>query len=178
MRNISIFSPIFWGIILVLAGILMILNYIFKLNIPVLKFLFGFILVYIGISLIFGFKGFYRIRSYNDGKTSVFSEMNIKPETIDKEYNIIFSKANIDLSNLSSDDIGKYIEINCVFGSSIIKIPSNLPIKIIGSTVFGNVSLPNNQHNSFGDINFKSSESDNYIYIDVNVVFGSIYFEY
>ncbi|HPC38552.1 MAG TPA: LiaF-related protein [Exilispira sp.] len=175
VKGYSIFNAIFWGLVLVAAGVLLILNYIFKLNIPVFKILIGLILIYIGIYIILGYKGV-RIESYNDGKTAVFSDMSIKPEKVESEYNIIFSRGEIDLSGLKEEDIGKHIDISAVFGSAIVKLPSDFSVKVRGSAVFGSVTLPNKQSMGFGDINYSSGESDKFVYIEANAVFGNIVF--
>lgn len=174
-RGHSVFNAIFWGLVLVIAGVLMIINYIFKLNIPVFKILIGLVLIYLGVYIILGFKG-WKVQSYYDGKTAVFSDMSIKPEKVENEYNIIFSKGEIDLTNMKTEDIGKHIEISAVFGSAVVKIPSDLPIKVRGSAVFGSVTLPNKQSLGFGDIRYDSSETDSAIYIEANAIFGNIVF--
>ncbi|MFN3411475.1 MAG: LiaF domain-containing protein [Exilispira sp.] len=175
IRGHSLFNAIFWGVVLVAAGVLLIINYLFKLNIPVFKILIGLILIYIGIYIILGFRG-WQAQSYNDGKTAVFSDINIKPEKIESEYNIIFSKGEIDLTSIKAEDLGKHIEISAVFGSAVVKLPADIPVKIMGSAVFGSITLPNKQSLGFGDINYSSSESNNPVYIEANAVFGNIVF--
>lgn len=176
IRGHSLFNAIFWGLVLVAAGVLMIINFIFKLNIPVFKILVGLVLIYIGVYIILGFKG-WRMESYNDGKTAVFSEMNVKPDKVENEYNIIFSKGEIDLSGMTNEDIGKHIEISAIFGSAVVRLPKDLAIKVRGSAVFGSVTLPNKQSLGFGDINYNTSTtSDNAVYIEANAVFGNIVF--
>ncbi len=175
MRGHSLFNTIFWGLILVIAGLLMIINYIFKLNIPVFKILLGLFLICLGVYLVIGFKG-WRHESYNDGKTTVFSEMSITPETVEDEYNIIFSKGEIDLSNISNENLGKAIEISAIFGSASVRLPTNFPVKIKGSAVFGSVTLPNKQSLGFGEVKFQSSDSTEALYIEANAIFGNIVF--
>lgn len=174
-RGYSVFNSIFWGLVLVAAGVLMIINYIFKLNIPVFKILVGLVLIYIGVYIILGFKG-WKIQSYYDGKTAVFSDMSIKPEKVESEYNIIFSKGEIDLSAMTEADLNKHIDISAVFGSAVVKLPANLPVKVRGSAVFGSVTLPNKQSLGFGDIRYDSAQGDSAIYIEANAVFGNIVF--
>lgn len=174
IRGHSLFNAIFWGLILVAAGVLMILNYVFKLNIPVFKILVGLVLIYIGVYIILGFKG-WRIESYNDGKTAVFSEMNVKPEHVENEYNVIFSKAEIDLTGMTENDIGKHIDISAVL-SAVVRLPANINVKISGSAVFGSVTLPDKQTVGFGDVNYNTSENSNAVYIEASAVFGNIVF--
>ncbi len=175
IRVHSLFNAIFWGLVLVIAGILLILNFLFKLNIPVFKILVGLVLIYIGVYIILGFKG-WRVESYNDGKTAVFSDMSIKPEKVENEYNIIFSKGEIDLSGMTNADIGKHIDISAIFGSASVKLPADLPVKVRGSAVFGSITLPDKQSLGFGDVNYNSSEGSEAVYIEASAVFGNIVF--
>ncbi len=175
IKGYSMFNAIFWGLVLVVAGILMILNYVFKLNIPVFKILVGLVLIYIGLYIIFGFK-YWKVGSYNDGKTAVFAEMSVKPEKIDNEYNVIFSKGEIDLTAITNSDLGKNIGISAVFGSLVVKLPADVPVKVESSAVFGTITLPDKQNMFFGESDYKTSDSDQFIFIEASAVFGTIVF--
>ncbi len=44
-----LFSDIFWGIVLILTGVSIILQLVFKINIPVFPIVIAFLLIYAGI---------------------------------------------------------------------------------------------------------------------------------
>ena len=112
MRFLS--SGIFWGFIVILFGVGILLKSVFHVNIPFFKIFIGIIVILFGVSIIFN-----AINSRRNN--TVFGEYNFNSGTIEKEYNIVFSKAAMDISNFDfSNYNGEFIKINSVFSSSEI----------------------------------------------------------
>ena len=145
MRFLS--SGIFWGFIVILFGVGILLKSVFHVNIPFFKILIGIIVILFGVSIIFN-----AINSTRRNNT-VFREYNFNSGTIEKEYNIVFSKAAMDISNFDfSNYNGEFIKINSVFSSSEIYLSRNFEYEIRADSVFGVVRLPNGESVSFGNI--------------------------
>lgn len=144
MRFLS--SGIFWGFIVILFGVGILLKSIFHVNIPFFKIFIGIIVILFGVSIIFN-----AINSRRNN--TVFGEYNFNSGTIEKEYNIVFSKAAMDISNFDfSNYNGEFIKINSVFSSSEIYLSRNFEYEIRADSVFGVVRLPNGESVSFGNI--------------------------
>lgn len=47
-------SKLFWGALVIIAGILIILGGVFKINIPIFRTLFALFLIYIGVHMLMG----------------------------------------------------------------------------------------------------------------------------
>lgn len=141
-----LYSGIFWGFIIILFGIGILLKSIFHINIPFFKILVGIIVIFLGISIIFN--------AINSRKyTAVLGNHNFRSASFEKEYNIIFSKGNIDFNNLDfSNYNGEVIKINSVFSSSEIYINKNFEYEIRASSMFGVIRMPNGENVSFGNI--------------------------
>ena len=155
MRFLS--SGIFWGFIVILFGVGILLKSVFHVNIPFFKILIGIIVILFGVSIIFN-----AINSTRRNNT-VFREYNFNSGTIEKEYNIVFSKAAMDISNFDfSNYNGEFIKINSAFSKSEIYLSRNFEYEIRADSVFGVVRLPNGESVSFGNIarleNAKNSE--------------------
>lgn len=168
-------AGVFWGLLLVLTGIAMIFS-IF-LSISLLRVLFSLFLILIGISILFGKKGIFTKRpSHHD---NIFNDRIIRDFPSDqREYNVIFGKTTYDYRNFSLNQ-GKTIRIklNTVFGSSEIMINGSLPLKIKIDSAFSEVSLPDNTSSVFGPAYYTSpayNETLPYLFIEANVVFGSL----
>lgn len=163
-----IFSGLFWGILVILIGISIILNSVFHLNIPIFKIFFALFFIYLGISMITGTN-----TGHKDEKTAIFTELkDIKPTQ--NEFNTIFASTNIDLKDLKR---AEEFRSNTVFGSTTITIDSKKPIKIIASSAFGEIKLPNKDTANFGEITYttKSYKDDkNSIVVYTSVVFGGV----
>lgn len=164
-------SGIFWGTILVLIGLSIILKIVFGLNIPVIRVLFALFLIYWGVKLIMGvsFKK-------DDSNTVIFDEKEIKFNNEKKEYNTVFGKASIDLTGISAIDSSGTTEINIVFGSADVFIDERIPLRIKSSAAFGAINFPDETQISFGNRVYKTAaslESGKYPEVEINVVFGN-----
>lgn len=167
MRFLS--SGIFWGFIVILFGVGILLKSVFHVNIPFFKILIGIIVILFGVSIIFN-----AINSRRNN--TVFGEYKFNFGTIEKEYNIVFSKGVFDFTNFNfSNYNGEFIKINSAFSKSEIYLSRNFEYEIRADSVFGVVSLPNGESVSFGNIarleNAENSELKR-INLHVSSVFG------
>lgn len=168
MRFLS--SGIFWGFIVILFGVGILLKSVFHVNIPFFKILIGIIVILFGVSIIFN-----AINSTRRNNT-VFREYNFNFGTIEKEYNIVFSKGVFDFTNFNfSNYNGEFIKINSAFSKSEIYLSRNFEYEIRADSVFGVVRLPNGESVSFGNIaRLENAENSGLKRINLHVssVFG------
>ncbi|WP_408956271.1 hypothetical protein [Natroniella sp. ANB-PHB2] len=164
-------SGLFWGVLLILFGISSILKS-FNIHLPFFRIIFSLFFIYLGLTILLGGPIF-----RTDKNTVLFGERRIAvTDEIDKEYNVIFSSGEIDLSNLELEN-NKRLEINTIFGSSVIKVNPNTPIRIVASSAFASIRMPDGDNVVFGESTYHSKgfeEKNNYIEIEANVVFGSL----
>ena len=167
MRFLS--SGIFWGFIVILFGVGILLKSVFHINIPFFKIFVGIVVILFGISIIFDAVKFKKIEA-------VFGDYNFNSGTIEKEYNIVFSKAAMDISNFDfSNYNGEFIKINSVFSSSEIYLSRDFQYEIRAESSFGTVRLPNGESVSFGNIaRLENAENSGLKRINLHVssVFG------
>ena len=167
MRFLS--SGIFWGFVVILFGVGILLKSVFHVNIPFFKILIGIIIIFFGISFI--------VDAMSQRKSeAIFRNYNFNFGTIEKEYNIVFSKGVFDFTNFNfSNYNGEFIKINSAFSKSEIYLSRNFEYEIRADSVFGVVSLPNGESVSFGNIarleNAENSELKR-INLHVSSVFG------
>ncbi|MGB4640371.1 MAG: hypothetical protein WBH95_10405 [Caldicoprobacterales bacterium] len=158
----------FWGILLIGIGILLILKYQFKLNISMPRIIIGVLFIAMGVSALMG--GFVvKNRSdmfFSDGKVEI-----VDPE---KEYNVVFGNMVIDLSTISIDELRDNIQINTIFGNTLIKINPEIPTVIKISSAFGSGNTPDGSTIVFGDHTYRTGEGTPALVIEANVVFGKI----
>ena len=170
-----LFGGLFWGVLLVLLGASIIIKAVFKINIPFFRIGFALLLIYFGAKLLFGWSGI-----KTDRNTTMFSETKVEYLVPGSEYNVVFGKSTIDLSNIDISGGKEKVEISVVFGSGIIYINQDIPMKIKISTVFGDTKMPVGNVSFFGDYVYKTgsyTEGEDYLRLDVDVVFGSVVIE-
>jgi predicted membrane protein len=167
----------FWGVLLVIVGLTMIIKVVFHIDIPVFRVLFAFIFIFIGIRILAG--------NSNSGKQDkrpeniIFGDTNFAINNkITKEQNILFGRGFIDLRNIDSTSLPTEIEINTVFGSAEIIIPKNIQVRIKIDAAFAGATLPNNNTSAFGSSFYESPGFDAnkpFLYIKTSVAFGSLH---
>ncbi len=168
-------AGIFWGILLMLIGLGIVIRVVFNINFPVVKFIIAFFFIFIGIKLLIG--NFNVIDRHGDENTTIFSESKI--DGLDenfKEYNVVFGSSIIDLRDVDISEGSKEVKINTIFGGTVIKIKENSPYKIKADAAFANAKLPNGNTAAFGTGKYESDTFDrekNHIYIKCDVVFGN-----
>ena len=169
-------ADLFWGLIVILIGIGIVIRVVFNIDFPVVKFLIAFFFIFIGIKILVGNFDF-RKGNMNDN-TTVFGESKIVGIQGDqKEFNVIFGSSVIDLRDIDLSEGSKEIEINTVFGGTVLKIDDKTPVKIKAEAVFGNAELPNGNAATFGTNRYESesfNKDSSYLYVKADVVFGSL----
>lgn len=157
----KVFSSVFWAVMLILAGVLVLVNHLFNLDIKVFGVLFGVFVILLGISIITGNSG------YKGDHTVVFSSSN-RHVTSEDDVNVIFSSSNVNLDDFE----GKSVEVNSIFSS--VNLKSSRPMKIKASCAFGSVQTRDGGMLSFGDRKWDIEGEGEPINVEINCVFGSV----
>ena len=164
-------SGVFWGAMLVLLGTSMIIKTVFKIDIPIFRLIFALIIIYWGVKLLFGTS-----LKKSDENNVIFDNARITQVEDGGEYNVIFGKSVIDLSDIELTEKSSEVEINIIFGSGEIYLNPEIPVKILSSAVFAEGKLPKGSVNFFGDHVYKSptyEEGEKFLKIELNTIFGS-----
>lgn len=159
------FGNLFWGILLVLWGISMILRG-FGISLPLAKVFFAVIIILFGIKLLVG--GSWKM------KTGGIHSRSVKGDKI--EYTTLFASQNIDLKHVRPGD--KPIEVTVVFGSAYVELPADVVFEVEPTTVFGSMITPRQSHFGFGDNRqvFNEGSSGEKVFIEANSIFGRLEF--
>ncbi len=172
-----LFTGLFWGAILILAGLLVVLNGILNLQIPTFRIIIAVIFVAVGITLL---SGGFKIPRQADNNSVVFGTGKIEPQAgATNEYTIVFGSGLVDLSDIVPDKGIVNVKVTTAFGSGVIEIKSGTPVRIKATAAFGDVRLPDDSYVSFGHNVYESEnikKSGNYLSIDATAAFGSLKF--
>jgi len=167
-------SSIFWGIILILIGLSLILKVAFNVDFPFFKFLLALFLIYLGIRIFIG-KDFRLFSDAYDEHTVIFSQRTITSVENGKEYNVIFGNGIFDLRNFQySGDDEITVKLNTIFGSSEVLINDSIPLEIRAHTVFAGSKMPDGNTSAFGEAKYSHAGYSNspLLRIESNTVFG------
>jgi len=172
---------VLFGIFMVVLGLGLVLRVVFHLDFPVGRFILALFLILVGVRILLG----NRMDFFWHGESNkdiIFSERYIDGSSLnEKEYNVVFGSAKIDLSKVNLKDVRESLKVNAVFGGVEIKVDRNMPLRVKAEAAFGAVNIPNESVGGFGSSDFKSKNynSDNpYLYIKASAVFGGIEIKY
>ena len=166
---------IFWGILLVLLGLSLILKVAFNFDFPLMRIVIALFFIYLGVKVFIGKD--IRIFSHNNSENVVFfGERTIHPDEDGREYNVIFSHGIVDLRNYNyTDSQTIHIKLNTVFGSSDVIYNDTIPIRIKATSAFAGTKLPDGNTSAFGTFEY-NSDGKPAIYIETSTVFGQTFF--
>jgi len=166
-----LFSGLFWGVVIILLGITVILKAVFHVDIPLFRIIFALCIIYFGLRVLVG--GFH---GGKERQTVVFGESRLSL-TDDSEYNVVFGKGSLDLSGVEPGDRSDAIEFTTVFGKGTLIVNPNVPMRIKVSSAFGGVRMPDGTNIAFGDYTYRSKaykEGSPFLNIKAAVVFGNL----
>lgn len=166
-----LFSEVYWGSLIILAGVLLIVKNVFHVEIPVMGIIFPIIIITLGISMLTGFKG------QSDSQRAIFSESNVTADSSNAEYSVVFGKGVYDLRGVKPTDKNVKIEINSVFSSAFVTVDPATPMRIKIESAFAGGNVVNGKVAAFGDNVYRSASfNENAPFVDVqaHVVFGSL----
>lgn len=171
----------FWGIVIIVVGVLVLLNSIFGIDLPIFKILFGFFLIYWGIQVIFGglsINSSFSLHNRSNEHEAIFAKSiftyPLANQDDDKEYITVFGQSELDLTSLVEFP-SESLEMVTVFGKTKLIVKKGIPLEIKSQTVFGASLLPDGNKNAFGDFNYRSSavkEGAQSLKVNSQVIFG------
>lgn len=169
-----LFSGFFWGGILVVGGLLLIVNSIFHFNIPTFKILFALVLISIGISLL---TSTHKWQGMSGPNFVIFNEsrMEMSKDLETQDFSVIFGKGEVDLTSLATTGKNYKIQVSAVFGAVDLILSNSQPIRIRANSAFGGIDLPEHDIGGFGNQIYQSpgySEDKPHLDIELNAVFG------
>jgi hypothetical protein len=167
-----LFSEVYWGALIILAGVLLIIKNVFHVEIPVMGIIFPIVIITLGISLLTGFKG-----KSTDSQRAIFSESTVTADSANAEYSVVFGKGVYDLRNIKLADKIVKVEINSVFSSAIVKVDPATPMRIKVESAFAGGTVVQGKVAAFGDNIYRSAsfkEDAPFVDVEAHVVFGNL----
>ena len=168
-------AGIFWGVILIIIGLSIILRIFLDVN--VFRIVIASVFILIGIKMLIGRQVFHY---HGDDRHVAFGEriINSAPED-GTEYSTVFGKTVYDFRNATNFPTGETkISVNTVFGETDILLPKDVEVQVKADAAFANAMMPNGNTISFGSTMYDSDVSDtgNFprVKINASVVFGNL----
>jgi predicted membrane protein len=174
--KIELFNAAFWGVILIIIGILLIIKYMFNIHFPIGRIVIAILFIYFGLRILIGHHGACCHMRSNTENSAAFTEQEFHYSPNLRDYKCAFGSCSLDLSDISVTE-NKTIEISAVFGEFRLKISKDANYTIQSNTAFGSTVSPDNSSYGFGQRTYYSpnyKEDLPHLTIKTNVAFGSI----
>ncbi len=171
------FGGLFWGILLILFGLSIVLKTVFHIDLHLGRVFFAAVVILFGISILTGRNVFHnRVHRDGDSVTSVFSDGEFDRGPIQKEYNIIFGKDVIDLRDWNPEKDPINVSMNVIFGSAELLLPDNTQTTVKGTTIFGSSRYPDGETAAFGERTYRQAgtREGHSLFVESNTIFGSL----
>ena len=174
--KMELFNNAFWGLLLIIIGILLVIKLLFNIQFPVFRVVIAILFIYLGLRILIGHQGFSWNMKNGSENSAAFTEQTFHYNPEQNNYSCAFGSCSLDLSDISVTE-NKIIEISAVFGEFRLKINKDANYAIFSNTAFGNTLSPDNSSYGFGQ---RTYYSPNYkpelphLTIKTNVAFGSI----
>lgn len=169
---------LFWGLLLILIGLSLIIKIVFNIDFPIIKILFAFLFIYLGIKILIG-RDFSIFHHDDNGQTILFSEKNFSSLEDGKEYSVIFGGGKLDFRTIALPDSETvHCKINTIFGGTEIVLDQNTSVQIKANTAFAGSKMPDGNSSVFGTINYttdSSSMKKPKVILETNTVFGGLH---
>ncbi len=164
-------SGLFWGVLLILLGLSVILKAVFHIDLPLFRILFAVLLIYLGVRVLVGERG-----CGPGGHSVLFGRQDLRPVDGQDRYAIIFAQGSLDLSELAAAGTSRTIELSTIFGEGRLIVPQGVPFRIEASAAFASVRLPNGNSVAFGTMRHADNWTDGGPGLDLRVhaVFGEV----
>ena len=171
-------SSLFWGIILIVIGLSLVIKIVFNVDFPIFKIIIAFIFIYIGLKIMLG-DGFRPLHHQYSDNDVVFGQSKFNNIQDGKEYNVVFSKGNFDFRDVQLKPDGPtFVKIHTVFAGSQILIRKDTPVRIRVEAAFAGAQLPNGNSTAFGSTLYSSDSLDTtkpFLDIQAEIVFGGLH---
>ena len=138
MKMVSLIDGIFWGVLLIIVGVWFLVRRYVPVHIPVIRVIIAVLFVYLGVRVLV------RGPVVQDRNTMIFSDSTALHYTPDRgrDYNVIFSRGDVDLTTVAVSATSIRAEVNVVFGNATLHINPATPAKVKMTSAFGTVDAP------------------------------------
>lgn len=167
-------AGLFWGILLIVIGLGVILRVLFEVNI--FRIIAAVFFILIGIKMLIGKS---LIPHEFRGNHVFFGERTERTNPVNHtEYSTVFAKTVYDFRDMKElNDKGMEISFKTAFGHTEVLIPEHIPVRIKTEAAFSSARMPDGNSTVFGTIKYNSESIDStasVLQINANVVFGEM----
>jgi predicted membrane protein len=173
----------FLGLLFIFIGVQILIKFFFQVSIPLFRILLALVFIYIGVSIFIGRPVFRSFRGMYSENTTIFGSYTNSfqdKEVSSENISIVFGEKTINLNGIKIKGKKASLKLDCAFGYMRVLLDKKIPVRVVGNSAFGTVSLPELNTVVFGTNKYESpgfSTDTPHIEIIASVAFGQISFK-
>ena len=157
----------FWAILFLAIGVILLIQTVFKIDLPIVRIAIGLFIMYIGFKIIAGGFGV-RVNRFKVDKIStetetVFSNSNdLKVRQNDgglnRKFSTAFGSSTLDLRDLTTEELATEFKIENAFGRTRVLTNPATPIIAQIDSGFASVQVRDQKVGAFGEAELRTPE--------------------
>ncbi len=161
------------GLLVVLLGVSIVLRAVFQIEVPLFRTALGLALVFFGAKLVFD--AWSPSRVHAPESAALMEGRTFAPTGAtglgDLKYSVTLGTGTVDLTGLPAEGPPRRVEVDTVFGQTVIRVDPAVPYEVDASAAFGEARLPSRDATFFGSAHYRSGGPP-HLLLKMNVVFG------
>lgn len=171
-------KSMFWGILFITIGLIMLINYTLGINLPILRIVLSVGIIYLGVRLLFGSFGM-DVKKVSNARQAIFTESQFSwdDNTRGKDFETVFGQSTLDLTTVEVGPDSPEIKLDTVFGKTTLIIKPGTAFRIDSEAFLGSVKMNGKKLSGLGENTFTSDNFDAskpHLKIKATAVFGEI----
>lgn len=166
MKMISLLNGLFWGLILIAGGILLIFGGSIDFKITVGRFIGAAVLFWLAMNLIYA--GVKVVNGRNVAELKDAAAQSVEGDRT--VYNIAFQNSELDLRAPKTDKV----KVSVAFASLDVLVPDDKSLHISSDCAFGKTTFPDGNSVSFGELKYKNTEGEAELRIHISAAFAQV----
>ena len=127
-------SRLFWGLVVMVIGVSIVVQVLFKIQFPIWRLVVGAVLIFWGIQFVT-----YKGQRTQGGAEGVFSEGVYEAKNLNRRsFSYIFSSQTVDLRHVAFG-AGTEISVEAIFASVEVLLPENVHVELDSEAIFAKV---------------------------------------
>jgi predicted membrane protein len=162
------------GVIVLIVGASIAVDVVFGVRFPLLPLAVSILLIAWGARMIVHAMARHH-PPYIDGEAWL-ADKAFRPGTLDHDarYDVVFGRGLIDLTKLVEPAEDVTIDVETVFGATVVKVDPAIPYDVDGKSMFGEVRMPDRTMTAMGSTTYRhATDHPPRLHIRVSTVFGA-----
>jgi hypothetical protein len=163
------------GAVILLIGASIAVDLVFDVHVPVVRMVLATLFIVWGARMVV--HAFARRDRFAASGEAWLADREFQPagELVrDARFDVAFGRGVVDLTHLDRPATDVTVTVDTLFGAAVVKVDPSIAYDVHGSSVFGEVRMPDRSATAMGSLDYRSpSDERPRLHLRLNAVFGA-----